>query len=82
MGRIKSTMIKKAAKQLLSENKEVFSTNQDHNKRALNDTMPSKSVRNKVAGYITRLARAEQTAKIPKVKKEEVKEEVPQYMRY
>lgn len=53
MGRIKSTMVKKAAKQLVET--EQFNTDFDHNKRLLQGHMPSKPIRNKVAGYITRL---------------------------
>ena len=56
MGRIKSLMVKKAARQLLSEN--VFNTEFENNKKALKNTMPSKPIRNKIAGYITRLMRA------------------------
>lgn len=60
MGRIKSLMIKKAAKQLL-QSKDVetsFTTNFDQNKIVLrNGTLPSKPMRNKVAGYISRLVR-------------------------
>lgn len=53
MGRIKSTMVKRAARQLLQE--DTFTTEFDKNKKILKDTMPSKPVRNKIAGYITRL---------------------------
>lgn len=56
MGRIKSTGIKKAASELFTTTEE-FSENFEKNKKILKDTMPSKSVRNKVAGQITRLAR-------------------------
>ncbi|MAG37797.1 30S ribosomal protein S17e [Candidatus Pacearchaeota archaeon] len=54
MGRIKSTMIKKTARKLL-ESDITFSTDFVHNKKLLVDTMPSKKIRNKVAGYISRL---------------------------
>ena len=56
MGRIKSLMVKKAAKQLLEE--PVFNDKFENNKKYLRDTMPSKPIRNKIAGYITRLMRA------------------------
>ncbi len=56
MGRIKSLMIKKAARQLIVDEDHPFAVGFEHNKKALgNSTMPSKSVRNKVAGYITRM---------------------------
>jgi len=57
MGRIKSTLIKRTSKRLVSEADELFSTKFDDNKKRLKDTMPSKRIRNKVAGYITRLKR-------------------------
>jgi len=53
MGRIKSLMVKRAAKQLLDE--KVFNTDFENNKKVLKDTMPSKPVKNKIAGYIARL---------------------------
>lgn len=60
MGRIKSLMVKKAAKQLISTVSELFASNFAHNKRILGATMPSKPIRNKIAGYIARLKRAKQ----------------------
>ena len=54
MGRIKSTLIKRTAENLIKENIE-FSDNFEENKKLLGDTMPSKKIRNMVAGYITRL---------------------------
>lgn len=56
MGRIKSTMVKKAAKQL-HESVEGFNENFDNNKKLLKGTIYYKSVRNKVAGGIVRLAK-------------------------
>lgn len=59
MGRIKSLMVKKAAKQLLNTSPEQqFTTEFAHNKRILGSTMPSKPIRNKIAGYMARLQRA------------------------
>lgn len=55
MGRIKSLMVKKAARQLLNES--VFNTEFENNKKFLRNTMPSKPIKNKIAGYITRLAK-------------------------
>ena len=57
MGRIKSTMVKRAAEQLLDKD-HPFTEGFEHNKRALDNTMPSKPIRNKIAGYIARLLRA------------------------
>ncbi len=55
MGRIKSTTIKRTAKQLVDEMPESFSKDFDKNKKALGHTMPSKKMRNKIAGQITRI---------------------------
>ncbi|MBU0761237.1 MAG: 30S ribosomal protein S17e [Nanoarchaeota archaeon] len=58
MGRIKQLMIKKAARELFAT-VEGFSEDFEKNKKLLKNTMPSKSVRNKVAGGIVRLATQE-----------------------
>lgn len=49
-------MVKKAARQLIDE--PVFNDNFEDNKKYLKNTMPSKPIRNKIAGYITRLTKA------------------------
>ena len=54
MGRIKSTLIKRTGKQLIENSPESFSSEFEQNKKALGNTMPSKRLRNMVAGYITR----------------------------
>ena len=54
MGKIKSKMIKRAANTLLK--KEIgFNESFDKNKKILGATMPSKKLRNQLAGYISRL---------------------------
>ena len=53
MGRIKSTMIKRASRKLIQEYS--FKDSFNENKKLLAGTMPSKKVQNKVAGYITKL---------------------------
>jgi len=80
MGRIKSKMIKRAAKQLIEKDKR-FIDKFENNKKVLAESMPSKPIRNKIAGYIARLKRMEQTKKEPKIKIIQ-EEEVPQYMQY
>lgn len=58
MGRIKSTMIKKAARQLSLSDSDKFTTDFNHNKKILQGSkLPSKSTRNKIAGYISRVIR-------------------------
>ena len=54
MGRIKSLMVKRAAKQLL-EGEHRFTESFETNKKVLKNTMPSKPIKNKIAGYIARL---------------------------
>lgn len=58
MGRIKSTMVKRAAEQLL-DGENDFNDSFEHNKKLLGSTMPSKPIRNKIAGYIARLKQVE-----------------------
>ena len=73
MGRIKSLMVKRAAKQLLEESTaSLFSQEFNANKKVLRNTMPSKSTRNKIAGYIARLTRfkIEKKAEADKKQKE------------
>lgn len=62
MGRIKSTVIKKAASELFVT-VEGFNEDFERNKKILKDTMPSKKVRNKVAGQISRLAKQKRQKK-------------------
>lgn len=54
MGRIKSTLIKRTALALLKEENK-FSEEFEKNKKLLGKTMPSKRLRNRIAGYITRV---------------------------
>jgi ribosomal protein S17E len=56
MGRIKSLLVKRTAKKLIKE-QDFYNTKFDDNKKILGSLMPSKKVRNKIAGYITRLKR-------------------------
>lgn len=58
MGRIKSTLIKRTAKKLIESSPETFSADFKHNESVLKNTMPSKPIRNKIAGYISRLLKA------------------------
>ena len=77
MGRIKQMMVKRASKELLVK-EESFGEEFHGNKRILWSTMPSKKVRNKIAGYIARLKKAQRiakenpTAKIRKVSEEDL----------
>ena len=54
MGRIKSTLIKRTARTMLKEPNK-FGEKFEGNSHILGRSMPSKRLRNKIAGYITRL---------------------------
>ena len=54
MGKIKSKLIKRSARELIKQGIE-FTGKFDENKKILGDTMPSKKIRNQLAGYATRL---------------------------
>ncbi|MBU0959194.1 MAG: 30S ribosomal protein S17e [Nanoarchaeota archaeon] len=57
MGKIKSRMVRRAAKEMKDKGVE-FSTDFEKNKKMLgNNTMPSKKIRNRMAGFLTREAR-------------------------
>ncbi len=62
MGRIKSTLVKRTSNNLLKEENKFDSTF-DKNKKLLDDTMPSKKVRNKIAGYLARIKKREMQEK-------------------
>ena len=65
MGRIKTLMVKRTAVKLLEQD-DVYSTDFMHNKKILGNTMPSKPIRNKIAGYLARLKRQQTQKKTPK----------------
>ena len=57
MGRIKSTLIKRTSRQLIKNSDESFGKTFEENKKSLGNILPSKRMRNGIAGYITRLKR-------------------------
>lgn len=61
MGRIKSTLEKRTSKKMLKEENSFTGKFEDNKKVLGNSIMPSKKVRNKIAGYITRLKRMQQS---------------------
>lgn len=63
MGRIKSAMVKRAAEALMDQHEGKFSGSFEYNKRVLGSTMPSKPIRNKIAGYIGRLVKMQNAQK-------------------
>ena len=58
MGNIRTSFVKRLAKELIETHKGVFTTDFEENK---NSTVSTKHLRNKIAGYVTRLVRLEQT---------------------
>ncbi len=60
MGRIKTSAIKRASRQLVDRSPEIFSEDFSHNKVILADNMSSKRVRNKIAGQVARLKKQNQ----------------------
>lgn len=55
MGRIKSTLVKRTSRQLIDRTPDTFTSTFGDNSKALGRTMPSKRIRNMIAGYITRI---------------------------
>ena len=55
MGRIKTTLIKRSSRQLIEKSPESFGKTFEENKKALGRTLPSKRMRNQIAGYIARI---------------------------
>lgn len=54
MGKIKSKLIKRSARDLVEKGIE-FSEDFKKNKEILGNTMPSKKIRNQIAGYLSKL---------------------------
>ncbi|MCX6749372.1 MAG: 30S ribosomal protein S17e [Candidatus Pacearchaeota archaeon] len=57
MGKIKSKLVKRSAQELVKRGIE-FNEDFEKNKKTLGDnTMPSKKIRNQVAGYLSRFSK-------------------------
>jgi len=69
MGRVKNSLIKRTARSLLKEENK-FTDKFEDSKRLLGSSMPSKRLRNQIAGYIARLKQQE-NARAEKLKSEE-----------
>ena len=61
MGRIKTTVIKRTGKKLISQHRDSFKSDFEGNKQILPKyiEIPSKKMRNVLAGYVTRLMKKE-----------------------
>ena len=58
MGKIKGKLIKRTSERFIEEGIE-FTDDFEKNKKILGNDMPSKKVRNQMAGYLSRLKRQE-----------------------
>jgi ribosomal protein S17E len=54
MGKIKSKLVKRTANELIKKGIQ-FNKNFEENKKILGRTMPSKKIRNQMAGFLARL---------------------------
>ena len=63
MGNIRTSFVKRLARELIDTHKGVFTTDFEENKKLVQEysTVSTKHLRNKIAGYVTRLVRLEQT---------------------
>lgn len=67
MGKIKSKLIKRSANEFIKKGVK-FGEDFEKNKKTLGNTMPSKKLRNQIAGYLSRLKKQERIneVKLPK----------------
>lgn len=70
MGKIKTRAIKRTAERIMKQGVEV-TEDFEKNKKILGDSMPSKKIKNQVAGYLVRLKRQENKKKADMEKVEE-----------
>ena len=70
MGKIKTRLIKRTGERLMKEKDLEFSEDFEKNKKILGEEMPSKKVRNQIAGYVARVKKKERE------KKEKIEKEV------
>lgn len=61
MGNIRTSSVKRTAKELIETYEGKFTTEFDENKKLVEEysTVSTKHLRNKIAGYVTRLVRQE-----------------------
>ncbi|MCF7910250.1 30S ribosomal protein S17e [Candidatus Pacearchaeota archaeon] len=71
MGKIKTRLVKRTAENLAGQKDFEFNESFENNKKILGSNLPSKKIRNQVAGYLARLKRQEKEkeAEIEKAKK-------------
>lgn len=59
MGKIKTKLVKRTSESLIKKEDIPFGSDFGNNKKILGSTMPSKKIRNQIAGYIARTKRRE-----------------------
>lgn len=59
MGKVRTRLVKRTAKELLAKYPDLFTDDFEHNKQILKKILdtPSKKLRNQIAGYITHLVK-------------------------
>ena len=62
MGKIKGKLVKRTSERFIREGIK-FTDKFEENKKILGNTMPSKKIRNQMAGYLARLKRQEKDKK-------------------
>ncbi len=68
MGKIKSKLVKRSANILLKKGIK-FTENFEKNKKILKNTMPSKKLRNQMAGFLSRIKKQERQSQPEILKK-------------
>jgi len=73
LGKVRPTFIKRTARELLEKYRDRFKPDFEHNKRVVQEltNIRSKRIRNRVAGYITRLIKIEMRRQALVVKESE-----------
>ncbi|AEH24856.1 30S ribosomal protein S17e [Pyrococcus yayanosii] len=66
MGKIRQGFIKRVARELVNRYPDEFTTDFEHNKKKVQEltNVTSKTIRNRIAGYVTKLVRMKQEGKI------------------
>jgi small subunit ribosomal protein S17e len=66
MGNIKQTFIKRTGRELFERYPDRFTRDFEHNKKMVQEltNVTSKTIRNRIAGYVTRLVRMKEEGKI------------------
>ena len=67
LGKVRTEMIKRIAKDLLERHPDKFTADYEANRQIIDQVVDSRSkrVRNRISGYVTRLKKAEERNKAP-----------------